>query len=134
MFSGAITEFAPELVGDHAVEPGAFVDLVEVRQRLAREKFLAGVFVVDRRPLDVVEQAFDEIGRGREVLEPLLILDADGRAPNSAAMRTAAMYILHCCRTCASVSSVSSFVPEVKRHALVEQPVVDRARFRRPSP
>ena len=33
--------------------------------------------------------------------------------PNSAAMRTAAMYILHCSSTCASVSSVSSSLPRL---------------------
>ena len=32
-------EFAPELVGDEAIEAGAFVDFVEVRQRFALEKF-----------------------------------------------------------------------------------------------
>ena len=49
--------------------------------------------------------------------------------PNSSAMRTAAMYILHCCRTCASVSSVASSVPQLELHAARQQPIVHGARL-----
>ena len=49
--------------------------------------------------------------------------------PNSSAMRTAAMYILHWSRICASVSSVSSFLPETELHAFLQQPIADGAGF-----
>lgn len=61
---GRVAEFAPEFVGDNAVEAGAFVDFVEVGEGLALEEFLAGGFVEDGRAVDVVEEAFDEIGGG----------------------------------------------------------------------
>jgi len=75
------TEFAPDTMGHQAVQSGAFVHLVEVRKRLTREEFSAGLFVVDRRALGVVQRSLDEIrGRGK-ILQPLLVLDADGGAP-----------------------------------------------------
>ena len=49
--------------------------------------------------------------------------------PNSAAMRTAAMYIRHWSNTCASVR-VGRFVgSEVEFHARLDQPVIDGARL-----
>ena len=44
-------------------------------------------------------------------------------------MRKVAIYILHCSSTCASVRSVSGTGPNLNRHALLEQPVVNCARF-----
>ena len=62
-----------------ASTPGAPVDLVEVRQRLARVE-LPAVLGIDRRPVALVEQALGEVGGGHEVLESLLVLDADAGA------------------------------------------------------
>jgi hypothetical protein len=74
---GREAELAPEFVGEEAIEAGAFVDFVEVRQSFAFEKDFSGPRVFDGRAIDVVEEAFDEVAGGREVLESLLILNAD---------------------------------------------------------
>jgi hypothetical protein len=48
-----------------------------VGKRLAGEEFLAGHLVINGGTLDVVEESLDEVGGGGEVLEALLVLDAD---------------------------------------------------------
>jgi len=87
----------PDAVGENQVKPGALIYFVEMRQRAAGVELLAGG-VEGWGTVYIVEQAFDEVGCGDEVLETLLVLDADGSQPNSSAMRRAAMYILHCWR------------------------------------
>jgi hypothetical protein len=57
-------------------EAGALVDLVEMHDGLAGADDLAGG-VLHRRPVGGIERALDEVGGGEEILEPLLILDAD---------------------------------------------------------
>ena len=49
--------------------------------------------------------------------------------PKSSAMRSAAMYILHWSRICASVSSVSGSAAGAKLHALAVEPGAHLARF-----
>ena len=49
--------------------------------------------------------------------------------PNSSAMRRAATYILHCCRTWASVRSVVLVRAELELHPRVLEPVVDALRL-----
>ncbi len=51
-----------------------------MRQGLPGVKFRARLRVIDRRALDVVEQPLYQVGGGSHVLQPLLILDADGVA------------------------------------------------------
>src|SRR5262245_8855404 len=70
----------PQAVGDKGVYRRAFIDLVEMGERLTRKEFCASFGMIYRRAFDVVEQAFDQIGRGTHILEPLLILDANRRA------------------------------------------------------
>ena len=62
---------------EEAIEAGAFVDLVEVGQRLPLEDRLRGARGTDRRPLRIVEHPLDEVAGREEILEALLILDAD---------------------------------------------------------
>ena len=69
----------PDAIGEESVDAGAFVNFVEVRQRLAGVELLTRG-VEDRRAVDIVQQALDQVGSGGDVLEALLILDADGVA------------------------------------------------------
>src|SRR5690606_37682023 len=78
VFDG-LAEGLVNAVGEEAVEAGAFVHFVEVRDGFAgADDFALGVF--DGRTVAVVERAFDEVGGGEEILEALLVLDADGLA------------------------------------------------------
>ncbi|MGX1676407.1 hypothetical protein [Streptomyces sp. NPDC055400] len=63
-------------MGDQRVDGHALVGFVEVRQRPALVQHARAVAAGHLRALDVVEQAFGQVGRGREVLEALLVLDA----------------------------------------------------------
>ena len=49
-------------------------------QGFACEQDAAGLDTLHRRPVHVVQHAFDEIAGGREILEALLVLNADGGA------------------------------------------------------
>ena len=69
----------PDAIGEDEVEAAALVHFIEVRQRAAGVEFLARG-VEGWRTVYIVEQAFDQVGRGDEVLEALLVLDADGVA------------------------------------------------------
>src|SRR5271157_2427459 len=69
----------PDAICDHRIDADALVNLIEMRQRPACIK-LTAISTVGRRTIDVVEQSLDEIGGGRQVFEPLLVLDADGVA------------------------------------------------------
>jgi len=73
-------KLAPQAVGDEAVEAGAFVHLVEMRQRLALEEHAPAVGAAHGRAVRVVERALHEVAGGCEILQPLLVLDADGVA------------------------------------------------------
>ncbi len=76
---GVDAEVGPDPVGDQRVDAGAFVDFVEMRHGAADEEDRA-VGPGDRRAVGVVQQPFGEVGGDAEVLEPLLVLDADGAA------------------------------------------------------
>jgi len=75
---------------EEAVETGAFVDFVEIRNRFSVANDVA-CGVSCRRAVAVVEGALDQIGGGQQVLQSLLILDADGLGTDSSARRTAAI-------------------------------------------
>ena len=66
----------PQPVGHQRVDRHALVGLVEVRERLPVPQDARAVARADRRALDVVHQALGQVGRGGEVLEALLVLDA----------------------------------------------------------
>ena len=80
VFSGSKPSSRPDAVGDQPVEAGALVDFVEVRQRLALVEHAAVAASRHRRPVDVVQQALHQVRCRRQVLQALLILDADGVA------------------------------------------------------
>jgi hypothetical protein len=64
-------------IGHQAVQPGALVDFVEVGNGLAPIEHALAVAAFHRRTIGVVERAFDEVARGHQILEPLLVLNAD---------------------------------------------------------
>jgi len=67
----------PDPVGDEGVDGDSFVHFVEVRQRLVAPKDSRAVAAPHRRTVGVVEQPFGDVRRGYEVLQALLVLDAD---------------------------------------------------------
>ncbi len=77
---GGETELAPEFVGHEAVEAGAFIDFVEMRQCFTFKEHALAIGAAHGRAVGVVEHAFDEVAGGCEVFEALLILNADGGA------------------------------------------------------
>ena len=66
-----------DAVGHQAVEAGAFVDFVEMDDRLAFEQHPLAVAALDRRTVGVVQHAFDQVAGRQQVLQALLILNAD---------------------------------------------------------
>ena len=62
------------------VQTCAFVHLIKMRQRPPRVK-LPSVARENRRTANIIQQTFRQIGRRRQVLEPLLILNPDRIAP-----------------------------------------------------
>jgi len=120
----------PHPVGHQSVEGRAFVHLVKVRQRPPRVQLLARSGIVDRRPFDVVEQPFRQVGSGNHVLEALLVLDADGVAaevmgdPHRGDVHLALLQNL-------GVGQIGLLVrPGHEGHAPRVQPVADSLRLR----
>ncbi len=127
VFDG-LAEGGVDAIGEEAVEAGAFVDLVEVGEWLAgADNFTGGVF--DGWAVAVVENTFDEVARGEEVFEALLVLDTDGLAAEFVGD--------------AEGGDVGFTLPEhlrlgelgfvvgaeVKLHALLQEPLVNGLRF-----
>ena len=77
---GRKTEAAPELVRQQTVQSGALIHFVEMGHGLSREQNSARTGACDRGAVHVVEQALGQVAGGREVLQALLVLDADGGA------------------------------------------------------
>ena len=119
----------PHPVGDQRVKRHAFIHFVEMRQRRAVIKQFASA-VLDRRAIDIVEQAFRQVGGGREIFQALLILDAHRVAAESigdAQGRDIHFALLQHLR----LGEVGLPVAAVfERHAFLDQPVIDGARFR----
>ena len=74
---GTETELGPDAIGDQSVQAGALVHFVEMRQRTAFVQHAAVAAGGNRRAVHIVEQAFRQVGGRRQVLQALLILDAD---------------------------------------------------------
>jgi hypothetical protein len=55
----------------------ALIDFIEMDDRLAFEQHAFALSAVYGRPITVVEHAFEEAARGRQVFQALLVLDAD---------------------------------------------------------
>jgi hypothetical protein len=77
---GVEAELAPHAVGDQRVDPAPSSTSLKWGSGVAGVELRAGRGVGHRRAVAVVEQALDEVGGGQQVLEPLLVLDADGVA------------------------------------------------------
>src|SRR5262245_25113388 len=75
-----VAQLGPDAVGRQGVEPGAFVHFIKMRQRAALVEDAAVAARGDGRPVGVVQQTLSEVRGGREVLQSLLILNADGVA------------------------------------------------------
>ena len=56
-----VTKLQPNLVGYQRVKTCTLVDFIEVRQRFSGKEFFTGRFMVDRRPIDVVQQSLGQI-------------------------------------------------------------------------
>ena len=126
---GREAELAPEPVGDESVEAGALVHFVEVGKRLAGEEFLAGHLVINGGTLDVVEESLDEIGGGGEVLEALLVLDADRGASELLGDADGGDVHLALLEDLVLGEVVLLAGAELEGHAAVEEPLVDGARL-----
>src|SRR5688572_8858093 len=74
------SQFTPKLVGNESIQPGAFIDFVEMGQCLTGEQDASSSRAFHCRPIDVVQQSFNEVAGWGEIFQPLLILNADGRA------------------------------------------------------
>ena len=122
-------ELTPELVGDKPVEPGALVHFVEVGKRLSREKLLAGHLVINGGTLDVVEESLDEVGGGSEVLEALLVLDADRGASELLGDTDGGDVHLALLEDLVLGEVVLLAGAELEGHAAVEEPLVNGARL-----
>ncbi len=123
-----LAERAVDAVGEQGVETGAFVDLVEVDDRLALAD-RPSVDGFDRRAVVVVEHALGEVGGGHQVLQALLVLDADHVAAES--LRDAGGGDVHAALVEDLIEGEIGLrvVAEMEGHALLDQPVVDRARL-----
>ena len=64
-------------IGHQSVQPGAFIHFVEMRQRLAFVQHAAAVAAVDRRAIGIVQRSLDQVGCRQQILQSLLVLDAD---------------------------------------------------------
>ena len=64
-------------IREQRVEPGAFVNFVEVHHRLAFEQHSLAVAAADRRAIGIVERALDQVAGRQQIFQSLLILDAD---------------------------------------------------------
>ena len=114
-------------IGEQRVEAGAFVHFVEVRRGPGRRRDRPSVRAVDRRAVDVVQQPLGEVGGGREVLQALLILDAD---------RVAAEFVGDSRRGDVHLALVEDLfqselglriLAKVERHAFLDEPIINGA-------
>ena len=115
-----------DAISHQTVETGTLIDLVKVRQGLAAANDAPlGIFC--RWSVGVIEQTLGEIGSGEEILEPLLVLDADGVAAEfigDAQGRDVGATL----RENLGLGELGFFVgAEMELHALGEKPMVDRA-------
>ncbi len=68
-----------QAISEQAVQPRALIHFVEVRQRLTFVQNAAAVATGNGGAVGVVERSFHKVTGGEQILEPLLILDSDGR-------------------------------------------------------
>jgi len=74
------TQLAPKTIGNQAIQAGTLIHLVKMRQRLIGIEDGAGLCAFHGRTVNVVEQAFDQIAGWRQILQALLVLNANSSA------------------------------------------------------
>src|ERR1700693_5486815 len=100
-----------------------------MRQRLTGIQFLAGHFIVNRRPVAIIQKPLDQIGRRSQIFQSLLVLDTD-RGAAELGGDASRRYIHFTLLEYLGFSKVSFFVGAVvKLYFFVDQPVIDSARF-----
>ena len=67
-------------IGHQRVQTGTLIDLVEVRNCFALEECAFACSIFYGWSIPVIERSLDQIAGGQQVLEPLLVLDADAVA------------------------------------------------------
>ncbi len=70
-------QMRPDAVGHQRVQSRALVHFVEMRQRSSFIKHPTVATRTNGRPIGIVQQALSQVGGGRQILETLLILNAD---------------------------------------------------------
>ena len=126
---GGLAEFLVHALRDQAVEARALVDFVEVHEWAALEEHAAGPGGGDGRAPRVVEHSLDEVARRQQVLEPLLVLDADAvaaEAVGDAQCRDIHPALQEHLLPCQVASLVAA---EVEPHARLLEPAKDRSRL-----
>ena len=67
-------------IGHQSIEAGTFIDLIKVWNGFSTKENAFSVTTFDRWTRRIIQSAFNEITRGHQVFEPLLILNTDGGA------------------------------------------------------
>jgi hypothetical protein len=67
----------PNPVRNQGVKTSTLVNFVEMWESVAFVEYPGRASLIERWTIYVIQQSFREIGRGRKVLESLLILNAD---------------------------------------------------------
>jgi len=126
---GRLTECVVDAVSEEGVKAGAFVDFVEVGERLALVEDAGAIAGGDGWAVRVVEHAFGEVAGGEEVVEALLVLDADGVAAE--VIGEAHGGDIHfALKVDLSVGELGLGIASgVKGHAFALEPVADGLRF-----
>src|ERR1700730_3550884 len=113
------SEFLPDSIGDQGVEAGTLINLIEMRQWLAGIKFFTGDFIINRWTFRVIQNAFYQIGGGRQILEALLVLNSDCRTtklvcdPNRSQVHLALLQDLVLGQIVFFVTSETEFHPSI---------------------
>ena len=123
---GRVAQLLPEPIRDQSIQAGTLIDFVEIGQGGPGIQRFARLFVLDGRPLDIVEQAFDQVRCRGEIFEALLILNPDGRAAELIGQAHGGD--VHFALTQhLRLGQIGGFVgPKVEGLALVDQPLIGR--------
>ena len=116
-------------LGDDAVQAGTFVHLVEVQEALAFEDEALAVAGFHRRAVGVVEHALHQIAGGQQILQALLVLDADGLAAE--VIRDAQRCGVHLALKAHLIAGErgSVVLAQIEFHAALHHPPVNRECF-----
>ena len=118
----------PDAIRHQRIQGNTFIDFIEMRQGLAGIEQLSRS-ILDRRAVDVIQETLGKVRGRRQILQPLLILDAHGRAPKLVCdpkrrdIHLALLKHLGLGQICLWHGTKS------KLHTLVQQPLVHAAGF-----